>query len=36
LREQEIPKLITIIERLSLHLAPGLVASIAAESGSAA
>jgi hypothetical protein len=36
LREQEILKLITIIERLSSHLAPDLVASIAAESGGAA
>jgi len=35
LREQEIIKLTTIIERLSVHLAPGLVASIEAK-GSAA
>ena len=35
LREQEIFKLISIIERLSSHLAPELVASMEATSGPA-
>ena len=35
LREQEILKLIEIIERLSSHLAPDLVASITAKAGTA-
>ena len=33
LREQEIVKLTTIIERLSAHLTPGLVACIEAKGG---